>query len=205
MRGRKIPLPAIPVIVLVVALGGWFIYTEFSREPPQEHVHTQDTEAGTHSEAHEEIDRLQRQVDQDPNDSGTLLRLANLLHDHSLSSDPGMLPRAIRTYQAYLEKNPSDGNARVDLGICYFELSRADTTDPAGLIHRAVEEMKTVYDANPKHQAAAFNLGIVTLSSGQTIASNDWFRRAVDIDPGSTLGKRAQSILEQHTFAAPTE
>jgi hypothetical protein len=65
----------------------------------------------------------------------------------------------------------------------------------------AIQEMTTVFEANPRHQSADFNLGIVTLSSGQSLLSNEWFKRAVDIDPESELGKRARNIMEQHTFS----
>ncbi len=67
-------------------------------------------------------------------------------------------------------------------------------------ISLAINEMETVHKTNPKHQAAAFNLGIVNLSAGSMEKSNEWFKKALEIDPRSNLGQRAQSLLEQHTF-----
>jgi tetratricopeptide (TPR) repeat protein len=202
---RKALLRMLPVSVVVVALGGWFAYTELSRETPGGHIHGTEDHAATESEALAEIEAVRKEVREAPEDNAKLLRLANVLHDYSLSTDPTYLSQAIQNYRIYLTRNPSDGNARVDLGICYFESSRVDSSNASGLVHMAVEEMKTVYEADPTHQAAAFNLGIVILSSGQAELASEWFRRAITINPESSLGKRAQSILEKHSFSDQSE
>jgi thioredoxin-like negative regulator of GroEL len=189
----------LPIAALILVLAGWLVYSELSREAPKEHVH--ENQAQPAGNATREIEQLQREVDANPNDHGKLLQLANMLHDQGLSGDLRFLPRAIDAYKSYLSKHPEEGNPRVDLGICYFEWAKVDTANAAGLIHMAIQEMTTVFEANPRHQAAAFNLGIVTLSSGQSLLSNEWFKRAVDIDPESELGKRARNIMEQHTFS----
>jgi Flp pilus assembly protein TadD len=112
------------------------------------------------------------------------------------------LPRAIDVYTLYLAQRPDDPNARVDMGICYFELGRQDSAHGAQYVAAAVREMRRVADADPDHQPAAFNLGVVHLFIGATEESSAWFRKAVAIAPDTPLGKRAASLLEQHTFPA---
>ena len=141
-----------------------------------------------------EIESLQQAVDANPRDAGARLRLANMLHDH------GMLMRAIDNYNDYLELEPRDPNARVDLGICYDQLALQDSSHAARYFSLAVREMQTAATNSPKHQPAAFNLGIVNLHMGNLEESNTWFKRAVDLDPNSELGTRAKKILQQHTF-----
>lgn len=193
----------VPVIVFAILFGGWGLYDDLSRDIPSvpDHDHAS-AASGTqeHSELLTQIRQLQRMVEAHPDDDAMLLRLANLLQDYS-REDHQSLHLATETYERYLQRNPDDENARVDLGICYFDLARHDSTEAHTLLQRAITEMKSVAQKNPKHQAAAFNLGIVMLNAGNTAESGEWFRRAAAIDPGSNLGQRAGRLLEEHTFA----
>lgn len=145
----------------------------------------------------EEIRSLQAAAEANPGDASSLLRLANRLHDAGLSR-PDLLPAAIDAYRRYLILHPSDPDARVDLGICCFELGRSDSAGRAELFRTAIAEMEAARASSPKHQAAAFNLGIVHLTMGNAEDAAAWFRKAVDDAPGSDLAKRARSLLEQH-------
>ena len=131
-----------------------------------------------------DIEELQKNADAHPNDAGTLLQLANALHDAKF------LPRAIEMYKKYLHIKPADANARVDMGICYYE---------SGDSPAAIKEMQTALTYDPKHQMAMFNLGIVTLNQGNLAQSNEWFKKAVGVDPNTQIGQRAQQILTQHS------
>ena len=141
-----------------------------------------------------QIESLQQAVDSNPRDAAARLRLANILHDG------GILIRAVDNYNDYLKLEPKDPNARVDLGICYDQLALQDTANAPRYFSLAVREMETAAKNNPAHQPAAFNLGIVNLHMGNLEESNTWFKRAVELDPNSELGTRAQKILQQHTF-----
>ena len=132
-----------------------------------------------------------------PDDPDALLKLANALHDNSLWA------RAIEAYGRYLQKNPGNPDARVDLGICYFELSRIDSAQSGTLARRAVQEMESAATQFPNHQQAAFNLGIVLLNTGDLAGSNRWFSRAVEINSQSELGQQAKKILSQHSTLTP--
>ena len=143
---------------------------------------------------HVDLGPLQAAVATNPGDSQALLRLANAQHDH------GMFLEAVATYGRYLALRPDDPDARVDMGICYFEQARSDTNRAPALFAAALKEMRTALDRNPAHQPAAFNLGVVTLAMGNLEESRTWFGKAAALDKSSELGKRAQRMLEQHSF-----
>lgn len=141
-----------------------------------------------------EIERLQQVVETNPSDMGSTLRLANLLHDVKF------FPRSVMMYQRYLKSNPSNPDARVDLGVCYFEMSLADSTHKTELLQTARSEMEKALTYSPKHQHAYFNLGIVSLHSGNLEEANKFFKKCVDLNPTSETGKRARQLYTQHQF-----
>ena len=131
----------------------------------------------------DEINELQNKIDANPDDLESTLHLAHL------SQDSGLYERAIINYKKYLDKNPENADARVDMGICYYNL---------GNYAKAIEEMETALKYKPNHQIACLNLGIVNLTAQNVDASKEWFRKAVEIDPGSEAGKRAEELLNSH-------
>jgi tetratricopeptide (TPR) repeat protein len=193
------------VVVLLVA---YFLYTELNRptagdQPPQ--VAPQNQSFGPPAaELMQQIEQQQARVDANPTDKTEIVRLANMLHDAALQN-PTLLNRAINMYARYLAVNPTDPNARVDMGICYFELAKFDSTNAGANFGRAIDAMQAALKSDPRHQPAAFNLGIVTLNMGDLEASTRWFKKAIDLDPNSDLGKKAQQIVEQHTFPTPAK
>jgi tetratricopeptide (TPR) repeat protein len=134
----------------------------------------------------QDIEQLRKIVDTDSTNSGAILRLANLLHDGKF------MDQAIIYYKKYLVLNEKDPDARVDLGICYFEQGDKD---------RAIAEMKRAITYAPKHQLAYFNLGIVTLSSGNMEEAASWFKKCIEVAPGTETARRAQELISQHTGA----
>jgi cytochrome c-type biogenesis protein CcmH/NrfG len=197
--GRGLQLERWQVVagVLIAGLLGYFLYSEVTRPTASgtaPHVHDNANPA-----ALQEIERLTRDVNANPSDAASLLKLANLLHDNA-HDDAGLWSRGVDAYKKYLQLHPDDPDARVDLGICYFELSRLDRTGAGRYYGLAVGEMENVIKQNPNHQSAAFNLGIINLNAGNTEESNKWFKKAVDINSTNDLGQRAKRLLEQHTF-----
>lgn len=191
----------------IVALIVLFVYTEVQRDTPppssaapMQFPATQTPSSPPSKEILEAIDRLQKTVADNPNDVGAKLLLANALHDAAMH-DGSLFPRAIEAYKTYLKEKPGDPNARVDLGICYFELGKIDSTRSASLFAQAISEMEATMKNNPKHQAGAFNLGIVYLYAGDIEASNKWLKKTVELNADSDLGKRAEAILKQHSQA----
>jgi cytochrome c-type biogenesis protein CcmH/NrfG len=131
----------------------------------------------------DQIAELEKVVAANPTDAPTVLQFANMLHDAKF------YPRAVEMYKKYLTLSPANSDARVDLGICYFEIGNLD---------QAVKEIESVVKKDPKHQMALFNLGIIQLSGQNLAEAKKWFKKCVEIDPQSTAGLRAQQILEQH-------
>jgi hypothetical protein len=187
--------------IAILALIGYFVYSEASREEPP--VRTGVAMPGGFPEmaigSTPEIDQLQKTVDAEPNNAAAILQLANKLHDQSTTS-PQLLFRSVEAYKKYLALKPDDPDARVDLGICYFYLTRIDTSNAGQLFSMALSEMQTVAKAHPNHQGAAFNIGIVSLNAGNTEESGKWLKKAVEINPNSDMGARAKKLLEQHSM-----
>jgi Tfp pilus assembly protein PilF len=119
-----------------------------------------------------------------PSDMGAQLRYANILHDAM------MLDQAIAQYKSYLASVPDNVDARVDLGICYFEQKKYD---------EAIVEMETALRVNPRHQLGNYNLGIVNLNAGNMAKAMEWFNKAVEIDPNSPYGQNATRIIAEHS------
>jgi tetratricopeptide (TPR) repeat protein len=132
----------------------------------------------------QDIEQLRKRVQTDSTDSGAILRLANLLHDGKF------MDQAVVYYKKYLALNEKDADARVDLGICYFESGDKD---------RAIAEMKKALTYAPNHQLAHFNLGIVNLGSGNLEAATEWFKKCIAINPQTETARRAEELIKQHS------
>jgi cytochrome c-type biogenesis protein CcmH/NrfG len=195
----------------ILGLVGVFVYIELQRDyptnvaqqqpsAPMRFPASQTPSTSPTKEILDAIVRLEKTVKDNPNDAGAKLLLANALHDGAMH-DGSMFPRAIEAYKKYLNVKPGDPNARIDLGICYFELGKIDSMQSANLFSMAISEMELTMKSNPKHQAGAFNLGIVYLWTGNMQESNRWLKKAVGLNAESDLGKRAKAILEQHNQA----
>jgi cytochrome c-type biogenesis protein CcmH/NrfG len=191
---------------IALAVAGTFIYLETQRAhapgrphpPPMQFPSGQNPATPPSQDVLNAIERLQKTVKENPNDVGSKLLLANALHDAGMR-EAKYLPHAVDAYKVFLKEKPDDPNARVDLGICYFELGKLDSVRSRDLFSQAISEMEKAVKADPKHQPGAFNLAIVQLYSGNIQESNEWFQKAVALNPESELGKRAKTILEQHS------
>jgi hypothetical protein len=183
-------LSAIAVLALIVFL----VFTYFPREDVKPASSAAPGPQAVPLPKQVSIEPYQKAVDAHPGDPDALLRLANALHDN------GTFGRAIGVYKKYLSIVPGNPDARVDMGICYFQLAQTDSVNASGYLTDALKEMETAYKGSPTHQTAAFNLGIVNLHLGNLEESNRWFRRAVEIDKNTDLGIKAQKILAQHAF-----
>ena len=147
----------------------------------------------------QEIATLQKHVDASPNDTTSMLRLANLLEDVRFYT------RAITTYQRYLALVPDNPDARVDMGTTFFALSFADSTRREEYLASARDAIEKAISIAPNHQLAWFNLGIIELHSGNADKATAAFKRCIDIDPGSDAGKKASQFLTQHPLTNPSQ
>ncbi len=129
------------------------------------------------------INDLEAKIKQNPEDYNSLLELAHLKNDSCL------FEAAIQNYKTYLDKNPKDPDARVDMGVCYFNLRDYPN---------AIKEMETALKYVPDHQIAHLNLGVVNLSAGNVEKSKEWLKKAYDLNPTSEVGIKAQQLLNNH-------
>lgn len=179
---KTLSIAGVLVVALILGIG---VFRNSPKEvSPQNQSLTITPDAGVSPTLMNDIDALQKNVDANPKDAESLIRLANALHDAKF------LPRAIEMYKKYLLLKPADPDARVDMAICFFESGDSPT---------ALTEMHTALKYDPKHQMATFNIGIVNLNQGNLKESNEWFKKTVALDPNTQVAQRAQQILTQHS------
>lgn len=140
------------------------------------------------AQAAKDMQVLEQNVAAHPEDASLTLQLANALQDHS------MFEKAVHYYSVYLTKNPTNADARVDMGICYKELND---------LVEAEKQMKQALNVVPGHVNATFNLGIVCRDEGKIQESNEWFQKAAALDPNGEVGKRAKQLLAEHNSQIP--
>lgn len=143
----------------------------------------QESSSGVDLNNVQKINELEAQVKAAPNNPQLLLQLAHL------KNDSGFYDKAIIDYTHYLEVNPSDADARIDMGVCYYNLQNYP---------KAIEEMEIALTFQPTHQIAHLNLGVVTMASGDIETSKQWLEKAVKLNPNTDAGKRAQELLSSH-------
>ena len=146
-------------------------------------MNNQQTGADVSLENLNEINDLENKIKANPDDMESTLHLAHLQQDSKL------FEKAISNYKKYLGKNPENADARVDMGICFYNLG--DNTS-------AIKEMESALKYKPKHQIACLNLGIVNLTAQNIEVSKEWFRKTIELNPESEAGKRAQELLNSH-------
>jgi tetratricopeptide (TPR) repeat protein len=177
------------LIIIVVLLAGIFIILETSDILDAKKVTdnipqvNESQPSGVDLNNIQKINELEARVKADPTNKELLLQLAHL------KNDSRMYQQAIVDYKKYLTMVPGNADARVDMGVCYYNLGDFKT---------AISEMETALKYNPHHQIALLNLGIVNLSAGNLKESQDWLEKAVKENPDNDVGKRAKELLDSH-------
>jgi tetratricopeptide (TPR) repeat protein len=87
-----------------------------------------------------------------------------------------MVNKAIASYQKVLELNPKNLNAKTDLGVCYAE----GTAEPM----KGIMMLREVVEEDPEHSNAQFNLGVLSVRSGQLDKAIERFEKVLSSDPG---------------------
>ena len=86
-----------------------------------------------------------------------------------------MVESAIRCYENVLRINPENLDAKTDLGVCYAE----GTSNPM----QGIMMLREVVNKNPEHENAQFNLGVLSMRSGQYEKAAERFQRVLSINP----------------------
>lgn len=89
-----------------------------------------------------------------------------------------LVGKAIAQYKMVLEKNPNNLNAKTDLGVCYVEGS----AEPM----KGIMMLREVIAANPNHEMAQLNLGLLSVKSGQLDKAIERFNKVLTINPKRT-------------------
>lgn len=162
------------------------IYSGYESSKPSQRmnqIQNQEMQTSIDLNALSEINQLETELKNDPDNQQKLLRLANLSHDS------GFFEKAINYYKKYLQLNPVDDDARVDMGVCYFELKNYD---------EAEKIFESVVKKNPKHQIAYLNLGIVNLTKGEVEKAKSYFKNCIELGEHTDAGHRAAELLKSH-------
>jgi len=130
-----------------------------------------------------QITEFEDSLKHNPNDSQLLLQLAHLLNDS------GFKEKAIERYNDYLKVDSKNADVMVDKGVCYYELQRFD---------EAISSMGNALKIKPNHQIAQLNLGIVNMTVGNTDKAKEWWKKAIQTDPTTEVGKKAKELLKSH-------
>ena len=173
----------IVVIAFILLSSGMLDSTPEVVNPMNQNQQQVGTSSGVNLNNMQLINDLEAKVKQNPDDMQSLLELAHL------KNDSGLFDAAIQNYKTYLEKNPSDADARVDMGVCYFNLKDYPN---------AIKEMETALKYVPNHQIAHLNLGVVNLSAGNLAKSKEWLQKAYDLNPTNEIGIKAEQLLKNH-------
>ncbi len=86
-----------------------------------------------------------------------------------------MVTKAIASYQKVLELNPANLNAKTDLGVCYAE----GTSEPM----KGILLLREVVEQDPGHSNAQFNLGVLSVRSGQLDKAIERFEKVLETQP----------------------
>lgn len=105
--------------------------------------------------------------------------------------------KAISSYQKVLSFNPENLDAKTDLGLCFAE----GTSAPM----KGILLLREVVEKNPKHEMAQFNLGILSVKSGQYEKAIERFQKVLEINPSNKEARfllgRTYSVLGKKDIA----
>lgn len=86
-----------------------------------------------------------------------------------------LVGKAISNYEKVLEINPNNLNAKTDLGACYAD----GTSEPM----KGIMLLREVVATDPNHEMAQYNLGMLSVKSGQLDKAIERFQKVLEINP----------------------
>lgn len=105
--------------------------------------------------------------------------------------------KAIDSYQKVLEINPGNLDAKTDLGLCYAE----GTSAPM----EGIKLLREVVTSDPEHEMAQYNLGILSVKSGQYDKAVERFEKVILINPANNEARfllgRTYSLIGKNELA----
>lgn len=131
-----------------------------------------------------EIARLETQVAEDPDDTGSMAVLANIL------ANSGRLEEAVGWYERAVDGDPENGDLRLAFGLTLFQL---------GNDFDAEIQFRRAHELIPDSASPPFYLGQLfeRRNTPDLDAARHWYERAVEIAPDSLVGEQASERLRQ--------
>jgi len=183
-----------PVYVAVIAIvvigagiiGGMALFSEkhpAPEKPPQQAAQNPPAARAPTTEQLEAVQNLSSTVAANPNDTASVLALANAY------SDIDDYKSAITYFQKYIAANPKNPNALTDYAYALFR--NGDTQG-------AIAQMKQAIAVNPKFQQAYFNLAVVQFNDGNMPEGLVWLKKCIAIDSTSKIAVEAKNLIANH-------
>lgn len=136
-----------------------------------------------------QVRALRRQIERDPKNASTRVRLGNLYFDAERYED------SVAWYEAALMLDPKDVNVSTDLGVSYYYLNEPD---------RALKQFDYSLALDPRHTKTILNVGIVKAFGKQDLeGAADAWRRVIQIAPDSPEAQAAKRALDSMRAAHP--
>ncbi|UCE40258.1 MAG: tetratricopeptide repeat protein [Candidatus Aminicenantes bacterium] len=127
---------------------------------------------------------LEREVENNPNNTAAWLELGNLYFD------TGKFQDAIQAYSKYLSLNPNNANVWTDLGVMYRR---------SGNPSEAISSFDKAIELDPQHEQARFNKGIVQFYDlGNRDAALQVWQELIKLNPNfqTTSGQTIKEFVE---------
>ncbi|HEV2845599.1 MAG TPA: tetratricopeptide repeat protein, partial [Thermoanaerobaculia bacterium] len=144
--------------------------------------------AGGTGPAMAEVQQLQARLQESPNDTDAMLRLANL------NFDIRNWQRAQELYARYLELEPKNVDVMTDLGISYRETRQ---------FNEALAMFAKAKQVNPQHWQAYYNEVVVLAFDLQRLdEANQSLARLQELQPGNPdVARLAEAVAKQRDAA----
>ncbi len=132
----------------------------------------------------EDVSRLETQVAENPDDTGTAGVLAEIY------ASEGQFSLAIPLFERAVAASPDDGSLRLAFGTALYR---------SGNYFDAQIQLKKAFELGPYSGEAAYYLGAL-FQSGENPdveQAREWFQRAIDDNPESNIAEQARIQLEE--------
>jgi hypothetical protein len=134
---------------------------------------------------------------ENPGDTTTRLKLANLYYEMFVNTDtrkPAYADSAIQNYLQYIKARPDDLAAKTDLAAVYYYNNQLD---------QGIKETKAVLATDPGHVQANFNLGLMFWQGRRDLrAAADQFVKVIQLTNDGDLNAQGVNAIARQNLAA---
>jgi tetratricopeptide (TPR) repeat protein len=120
-----------------------------------------------------------------PAKTGSTPVLQNVIQAGHDFMDHGQFEQAIPQYEQALMMDSLQPDIMVDLGACYHAVGENAQADL---------QFRRALAIKPKHPVALFNMGVVSLSVGDTTSARDWWAKYLEV---ATDQQQIQAVRDQ--------